>query len=232
MRRRADVERLVGRRRPVRHRARHLHRRHQRAAHHRRSGSAAACSAATPNGSRASACCMRSRRTTSRASETPTDGYNLLKAEISHTAEAARTRRPASARDHRRRRRQQSAQRGHPQPRLLHQGRGADAGRERARVREREVLTLSARPREAGLRAKAARSGSRVRGNERSMGATSPPPAPSRRRPCRRYLPSPENVPPIGTACAGSRVTATRMRFSPAISPLVGSNSTQPAPGR
>jgi hypothetical protein len=39
-------------------------------------------------------------------------------------------------------------------------------------------------------------------------------------------------VPEIGKACDGSRVTATRMRLSPAISPLVGSYSTQPAPGR
>ena len=37
---------------------------------------------------------------------------------------------------------------------------------------------------------------------------------------------------PYLAACAGSRVTATRIRFSPAISALVGSNSTQPAPGR
>ena len=70
---------------PVRHRARDLHGRHQRAAHPAACGSAAACSVATPTGSRASTCCTRSRRTTSRANETPTDGYNLLKAELSYT---------------------------------------------------------------------------------------------------------------------------------------------------
>ena len=37
-------------------------------------------------GSRASTCCTRSARTTSRRSgETPTDGYNLLKAELIYT---------------------------------------------------------------------------------------------------------------------------------------------------
>jgi hypothetical protein len=36
----------------------------------------------------------------------------------------------------------------------------------------------------------------------------------------------------IGIACDGSRVTATRIRFSPAISTSVGSYSIQPAPGR
>ena len=57
--------RHLRRRRPIRHRARDLHRRHQRAAHPAAARSAAACSGATPTGSRASACCTRSRRTTS-----------------------------------------------------------------------------------------------------------------------------------------------------------------------
>jgi hypothetical protein len=40
----------------------------------------------------------------------------------------------------------------------------------------------------------------------------------------------PMKVPLTGSARAGSRVTATRMRFVPPMSPFVGSNSTHPAP--
>ena len=72
--------------------------------------------------------------------ETPTAGYNLLKVELSHTRDAEERSERHQA-DHGRRGRQQPAQRGHPQPRLLHQGRGADAGRQRAGVRQREILT-------------------------------------------------------------------------------------------
>src|ERR1044072_5772560 len=43
---------------------------------------------------------------------------------------------------------------------------------------------------------------------------------------------APVNVPLIGMACSGSRPTATRINRSVPMMPLVGSNSTQPAPGR
>jgi hypothetical protein len=42
----------------------------------------------------------------------------------------------------------------------------------------------------------------------------------------------PVKVPLIGMACSGSRPTATRISRSEPMMPLVGSNSTQPAPGR
>lgn len=42
----------------------------------------------------------------------------------------------------------------------------------------------------------------------------------------------PTKPPEIGRACEASRVTPTRIRLAPATSPLVGSYSTQPAPGR
>src|SRR5580704_15850444 len=42
----------------------------------------------------------------------------------------------------------------------------------------------------------------------------------------------PLKLPTTGTACAASRATATRMRLRPPTRALVGSNSTQPAPGR
>ena len=42
----------------------------------------------------------------------------------------------------------------------------------------------------------------------------------------------PTKLPFSGTACFGSRVTATRIRLRSLIRPLVGSNGTQPAPGR
>ena len=45
-------------------------------------------------------------------------------------------------------------------------------------------------------------------------------------------LGGPRKLPAIGTACSGVRATLTRIRFCPATQPLVGSNSTQPAPGR
>ena len=64
-RRGAAVDRDVGRRRPIRHRAGDLHRRHATCRAFRRSASAAASTGATTTGSRASACCMPSRRTTS-----------------------------------------------------------------------------------------------------------------------------------------------------------------------
>ena len=57
----------------------------------RRSGSAAASTTATPTGSPASTCCTPSHRTTSRDVETPTAGYNLLRAEISYTTKLARS---------------------------------------------------------------------------------------------------------------------------------------------
>ena len=43
---------------------------------------------------------------------------------------------------------------------------------------------------------------------------------------------APTKPPAIGIACAAVRVMPTRMRLAPAINPLVGSYSTQPAPGR
>src|SRR6476620_326996 len=41
----------------------------------------------------------------------------------------------------------------------------------------------------------------------------------------------PDHVPHIGTACIGSRATATRIKSRLPTMPLVGSNSIQPAPG-
>lgn len=43
---------------------------------------------------------------------------------------------------------------------------------------------------------------------------------------------APLKLPANGTACAASRATAMRIRLRPPTSALVGSNSTQPAPGR
>ena len=100
---------------PVRRGARDLHRRHQRAAHpadaarRRRVLSRRQLARARQPDPRVR------RRTMSRANETPTAGYNLLKAEISYTQKLASAR-PGEPREFTlRRRRQQSAQRGHPQ---------------------------------------------------------------------------------------------------------------------
>ena len=74
--------------------------------------------------------------------ETPTAGYNLLKAEISYKTklDPGVFRRP---RNDGRSRRQQSVEREHPQFGLLHQGRGADAGHRRAGFCEFEILCRS-----------------------------------------------------------------------------------------
>ncbi len=48
----------------------------------------------------------------------------------------------------------------------------------------------------------------------------------------RKSVGVPVNDPTSGAACAASRATATRIRFRPPTSALVGSNSTQPTPGR
>ena len=74
--------------------------------------------------------------------ETPTAGYNNLRAEISYRWRL----KPATWGPHRsaaRHCRQQPAQRRHPQLRLVHQGRGADAGPQRAGVRHRQVLIVA-----------------------------------------------------------------------------------------
>ena len=137
---RAAVDRLVGHRRPVRHRARDLHRRHQRAAH-----SADALGGgvylARRQLARARQPAARLRAERHRAvGETPTPGYNELRAEVSYTRKL----------DDDRLRHQSEVMVGivgnnllneHIRnTRVLHQGRGADAGRQCARVRDGEVL--------------------------------------------------------------------------------------------
>ncbi len=77
--------------------------------------------------------------------ETPTGGYNLLRAEISRT-QSFKNRPDRHPADHLRRGRQQSPERGHPQPRVFHQGFRADAGRRRAGLCQREILTHSPAP--------------------------------------------------------------------------------------
>src|ERR1019366_8161087 len=70
---------------------------------------------------------------------------------------------------------------------------------------------------------------------------TAAPAAPSggaaRRTPTETLMPrlsdgKPRQVPEIGTTWYGSRATATRIRPRLPTMPLVGSNSTQPEPGR
>ena len=68
------------------------------------------------------------------AFDTPTPGYNLLNAELSYTTRFDRQSRPG-ARDDDRHQGREPAQRRHPQQRLLQEGRGAAAGRERPPVR-------------------------------------------------------------------------------------------------
>ncbi len=72
--------------------------------------------------------------------ETPTPGYNLLKAEVSYKTKLD-PRLVRRARDDGRHRRQQSPQREHPQLGVLHQGRGSDARHRRAGVRQLQVLS-------------------------------------------------------------------------------------------
>ena len=88
--------------------------------------------------------------------ETPTAGYNLLKAEISYKTklDPILVRR---ARNDGRPRRQQSAEREHPQLGVLHQGRSPDAGHRRAGVCEFEVLRSLRRPVLAGRASEALR---------------------------------------------------------------------------
>ena len=64
----------------------------------RRCGSAAARSIATATGSRASTCIHAFAQNDVAANETPTDGYNLLKAEISYT-QKIRNARPGEPRE-------------------------------------------------------------------------------------------------------------------------------------
>ena len=76
--------------------------------------------------------------------ETPTAGYNLLKAELSYKTKLDPARfgaREMTGRPGR----QQSAEREHPQLGVVHQGRGADAGHRRAGVCEFEVLAHTER---------------------------------------------------------------------------------------
>ena len=61
--------------------------------------------------------------------ETPTPGYDDLRAEVSYSWKTAKARSRPAKRNDVRPGRHQSAQPGHPQQRVLHQGRGADAGR-------------------------------------------------------------------------------------------------------
>ena len=112
------------------------------------------------------------------AGETPTDGHNLLKAELS-LHQAATHDRFWRARVHGRHRRQQPARRRHPQQRFVPQGRGADAGPQRALFRDGAELAAAheggrcAEPRDAaerqldGEHEKATRSGRSRDGRKR-----------------------------------------------------------------
>ena len=75
--------------------------------------------------------------------ETPTPGYNRLKAEVSYTTKLDPERLVGRAEGDDRSRRRQSAEREHSQCRLLQQGRSAAAGTRRAAVCEREVLSMA-----------------------------------------------------------------------------------------
>ena len=76
------------------------------------------------------------------ANETPTAGYNLLKAEISYTRAKLKDFRRAAHRTHPRPHRRQPAQRRHPQLRLLHQGRGAAARPQHPLFRNYSILSI------------------------------------------------------------------------------------------
>ena len=120
---------MLGHRGAVRHRARDLHRRHQRAAHPAAARSAAACSGATPTGSRASACCTPSRRTTSPAGEThdrrlqPAQGRARATPRRCDRNDFGGAQLTVGVAGN------NLLERRHPQPRVVQEGRSADAGR-------------------------------------------------------------------------------------------------------
>ena len=137
----AARRRHVRHRGPVRRGARDLQRRDQRAAHSAGAHRRRRVTGATPTGSRACKLLHAfAQNNIAPIAETPTPGYDDLRAELSYKWKPAKPRCRRSQRSDGRHQRQQSAQPRYPQQRVLFEGRGADAGRQRAAVREGEVL--------------------------------------------------------------------------------------------